>query len=81
MDCGGDDGLREEIRAAIEADGDTRISDIHVWRVGPAKYACILALVAEKPHSLQTYKNRLKEVHALAHVSIEINLCRDRPEK
>ncbi|MDO9541818.1 MAG: CDF family Co(II)/Ni(II) efflux transporter DmeF [Kiritimatiellia bacterium] len=81
LDRGGDDKLREDIRAAIEADDDTRISDIHVWRVGPTKYACILALVAEDPHSLQTYKNRLKEVHELVHVSIEINLCRDSPGK
>lgn len=81
LDCGGDDRLRVEIRAAIETDADTRISDMHVWRVGPTKYACILALVAEEPHSLQTYKNRLKEVHELVHVSIEINLCRNSPGK
>lgn len=79
LDYGGDDELREEIRAAIEADDDTRISDMHVWRIGPTKYACILAIVAEKPHRLLTYKNRLKEVHELVHVSIEINLCRDSP--
>jgi cation diffusion facilitator family transporter len=79
LDRGGDDGLREEIRAAIETDDDTRISDMHVWKVGQNKHACILALVAEKPHSLQIYKNRLKEVHELVHVSIEINLCRDSP--
>lgn len=79
VDRGGDDGLKEEIRAAIETDTDTRISDMHVWRVGENKYACILALVAEKPHSLQTYKNRLKEIPKLVHVSIEINLCRNSP--
>ena len=79
LDHGGDEGLTEEIRGAIEVEADTRISDIHVWRVGPAQYACILALVAEKPHSLQTYKNRLKEVQELVHVSIEIDTCRDSP--
>jgi cation diffusion facilitator family transporter len=77
LDRGGDDGLMEEIRTAIEADADARISDIHVWRVGPAQYACILALVAEHPRDLQIYKDRLKEVHELVHVSIEINLCGD----
>jgi len=77
LDRGSDEGLKEEIRDAIETDADTKISDMHVLRVGPAAYACILALVAAKPHSVKTYKDRLKEVHELVHVSIEINLCSD----
>lgn len=73
LDRGGDDRLREEIRAAIEVDDDTRISDMHVWKVGQNKYACILALVAEKPYPPEHYKQLLQGFEELAHVTVEAN--------
>jgi cation diffusion facilitator family transporter len=69
------DKLVEEIRTAIEADGDARISDLHVWKVAQNKYSCILVLVAHNPHPPDHYKTRLKEIHELAHVTVEIQLC------
>ena len=38
-----------EIRLAIESDGDAKLTDLHVWRVGRNHYACIVCLVADKP--------------------------------
>ena len=38
----------EEIREAVETGpdaGETRIADLHVWRVGKQSYACALSLV------------------------------------
>jgi len=63
------------IRSAIESDGDTRISDLHVWKVGPEKYACIVALVAANPHSIDDYRARLQGLDSLVHVTMEINTC------
>lgn len=65
-------GLAAEIRAAVETDGDTRVTDLHVWRVGPDQYACILGLAARAPHPLETYRDRLASIHELAHLTIEI---------
>jgi cation diffusion facilitator family transporter len=67
--------LSTEIRAHIESDGDTRISDLHLWKVADDKYACIISLVTGMNHSIDDYKKRLKEVHELAHTTIEINRC------
>jgi cation diffusion facilitator family transporter len=67
--------LSLEIREHIESDGDTRICDLHVWKVADSKYACIIALVTGKKHSPEDYKKRLEDVHELAHVTIEINEC------
>jgi cation diffusion facilitator family transporter len=77
LDREGDDGIAREIHAAIEIDADTRISDLHVWRVGGGKYACILAVVSKTPQAPETYKARLKRVHELAHVTVEPSLCED----
>ncbi len=48
-----DGGVQESslaaMRAAIEADSDNRVADIHVWRVGPADYAAIFSIVTHLP--------------------------------
>ncbi len=42
----------EEIRGAVETgdDADTRIVDLHVWRVGKQSYSCALSVVTGDPH-------------------------------
>jgi cation diffusion facilitator family transporter len=67
--------LSMEIREHIESDGDTRISDLHVWKVADNKYACIVALVTAKNFSTDDYRKRLEDIHELAHITIEINEC------
>lgn len=70
-----DDALIHEIRQKIESDGDSRICDIHLWKVAQYKYACILSLVAANHYTAEEYKTRLKSVHELAHITIEVNAC------
>ena len=73
-----DNEISEEIKAIIEDDGDTKISDLHIWKVGEEKYACIISLVARKPKKPEFYKNLLTPVNELAHISIEVVKCEDR---
>lgn len=70
-----DDALINEIRQIIESDGDSRICDVHLWKVAQHKYACILSLVAANKYSADEYKARLNGVHELAHITIEVNAC------
>ena len=65
----------EEIKKEIESDGDSKISDLHIWKVAQNKYACMVSLVTAKNYSIGEYKERLNKVHELAHVTIEINKC------
>jgi cation diffusion facilitator family transporter len=76
LDRNTDKELTEEIKTIIEGDGDTKISDLHLWKVAEELYACIISLVAEKPKKIEQYKNMLKPVHELVHTSIEIEKCR-----
>ena len=74
-----DSGINPEtltaIRAAIEADGGTRVTDIHVWPVGPADYAAIIAIVTNAPLPPDDYKVLLRDFRQLSHISIEIHTC------
>jgi cation diffusion facilitator family transporter len=67
-----DDHVAEEIRELIETPGNARIADLHVWRVGPDAHAGIVSLVADKTVDHATILRRLKPVHELRHLTIEL---------
>ena len=75
LDRSTDEELPREIRAIIEGDGDTKISDLHLWRVGQDRYACIISLVTNMPKKPQQYKKMLEPVHELVHISLEVVQC------
>jgi cation diffusion facilitator family transporter len=70
-----DNPIVDEIKNEIESDGDSKISDLHIWKVAQNKYACMVSLVTARNYSIGEYKARLNKVHELAHVTIEINAC------
>ncbi len=65
----------EKVVAALEADGDSRVVDLHVWAIGPGLRAAIISLVAHQPDTPQNYKSRLPHELGLAHVSVEVQTC------
>lgn len=74
VDASVNPALAEEIREAIE-DGDARITDLHVWRVGPGRYAAIVSLVAAEPLSPSIYAARVSIHEELVHVTVEAHRC------
>lgn len=63
-----------EIRQVIESTpAKATISDLHVWRVGKGKFACILGLVTEVEVSPDYYRHQLRIHEELVHITIEIN--------
>ena len=69
----------ESIRQVIESDSDNRVSDIHIWKVGPVDYAAVISLVTHHPQPTEHYKKLLKNFKELSHLTIEVNLCKDAP--
>ena len=62
----------EEIRTAIEI-GKTRITDLHVWRVGKQSYSCALSLVTQdRGLTADEVRERLAIHEEIAHLTIEI---------
>ena len=64
--------LEARIRAALEADGDARITDLHLWAIAPGARAAIVALDAAAPRPLQEYKSLLSDCGPLAHLTLEV---------
>jgi cation diffusion facilitator family transporter len=67
--------LPGDIRKLIETGGD-RITDLHVWQVGPGHHAAIVALVSPDPQSPETYKAKLQALGELSHVTVEVSRVR-----
>lgn len=70
---------QQAIVKAIEKDPDSRVSDIHVWRVGANHYAAIIAVVSHHPQPAEHYKQLLSSFEMLAHVTVEVNPVPPRP--
>lgn len=77
LDFAAPDRLREKIRAAIEADSDARIADLHVWSIGPGIYAGALSLVTHVPQDPEHYKALLPASLGLRHLTVEVHRCPD----
>jgi cation diffusion facilitator family transporter len=75
----------EEIRAAVETGsdaGDTRITDLHVWRVGRQTYACALTVVThDTALTSAAIRSQLSVHEEIAHSTIELHYCPDAVRK
>jgi len=65
--------LSKEIRRRLEADPGTHLTDLHVWRVGPGHCAAIISLVTAVPRPPSHYKDLLRNLGELSHVTLEVN--------
>jgi cation diffusion facilitator family transporter len=70
-------GIATQVRAAVEADAETKVADIHVWRVGPGHPAVILSVVTHHPRPPEHYKALIAPLVASEHVTVEVNTCPD----
>jgi len=67
--------IREVVETGPDA-GNTRIADLHVWRVGRGAYACALSLVTHDPNlTAERVREQLAVHEEIAHCTIEIQRC------
>ena len=62
------------IREGIEQVPETRVSDLHVWSIGPGKRAAIVAIEAVTPKTLDEYRAMIPTDINLNHLTIEVAL-------
>jgi cation diffusion facilitator family transporter len=74
LDVVPDQGTASDIRRRLEIDGD-RVSDLHLWQIGPGHRAAVVSIVTDRPQPPLVYKSRLSAVRGLSHVSVEVQPC------
>jgi cation diffusion facilitator family transporter len=74
LDVSFDKRLEGDIRARLE-NGDDRVTDLHVWQLGPGHCAAVISLVSDAPLEPAIYKERLHDLKGLSHVTVEVERC------
>jgi cation diffusion facilitator family transporter len=76
LDVSADRTIETVIRDRLETKGD-RVTDLHLWQVGPGHRAAVISIVTDNPLPPATYKRRLQGLRGLSHVTVEVEMCPD----
>jgi cation diffusion facilitator family transporter len=71
LDMNPDHAMAERMRTVIEVDGD-RLTDLHLWRLGPGHLGAVLSVVTAKLRGPDYYHRLLARFSALSHVTVEV---------
>ena len=64
--------IESKVRNAIETASD-KITDLHIWQIGPGHYAVIASIVSETPKTVSEYKTRLQQIDHVSHTTVEVH--------
>jgi cation diffusion facilitator family transporter len=78
LDVNADRNLEGIIRSRIETKGD-RVTDLHLWQVGPGHRAAVISVISDHPLPPAAYKRRLGGLRGLSHITIEVETCPHEP--
>lgn len=67
------DELLDRLREHLEADADTRVTDLHVWEVGPGRHAAAASLAAAVPRPAAHYHALIPPELGIVHATIEVD--------
>jgi cation diffusion facilitator family transporter len=74
LDAEMDAPVVQEIRAAVEqGEVPARVTDLHVWRVGRANYACVLSVSTPSDKDADYFRKALGVHEEIAHATIEVD--------
>jgi Co/Zn/Cd efflux system component len=57
---------------ALEGVSETKVEDIHLWRVGPQQVVCVVSVSSTQPRSLEEYKAAALGAAPIDHLTVEI---------
>lgn len=75
LDETGPEEIQRAIKQGIEKDGDSKVTDLHLWSVGAGVYSVIVSVVACRPLEASEYKKRLPAGLGLVHITVETSAC------
>lgn len=74
LDVVPDQALAATIRQRLE-EGDDRVADLHLWRLGPGHNAAVITLVSDGTAPPDHYKGLISDLPGLSHVTVEVQRC------
>jgi cation diffusion facilitator family transporter len=71
LDMTPDRNMAKRMREMIETDGD-RLTDLHVWRLGPGHLGAILCVATQRQRGPEYYQTLLRRFRALSHITVQV---------
>ena len=71
LDMNPDRDMADNLRRAIESDGD-EVADLHLWRLGPGHLGAVVSVVTPSERCEADYRARLARFRSLSHLTIEV---------
>jgi cation diffusion facilitator family transporter len=71
LDMNPDRDMADNLRRAIESDGD-RVADLHLWRLGPGHLGAVVSVVTPSARCEADYRAKLARFPSLSHLTIEV---------
>ena len=75
LDKQGPQKIRDTIKNSIERHHDNRVTDLHLWSIGPSIYAVEVSVVTHNPKPPNHYKKLIPSDIGLEHITVEIHQC------
>lgn len=73
LDLSPDPRLNEKLKKIIQGDGRSYVTDLHVWKLGPANLGIVVSVATDVPGRERSYYARkLKKYKVLSHITVEI---------
>ncbi len=69
--------IRKSIVGIVESYKDTKVSDLHLWSIGPGIYAVNMSVVTKYPDSPNKYKTMIPSNSGVVHATVEVHTCSD----
>lgn len=74
LDAHDDSALEQAARERLQrATADGRVTDLHLWRLGPGQYGLLASLRGRQLDSPDGYRRALADLPQLRHVTVEVN--------
>ena len=71
LDVHYDRKLERKVRARLEA-GEDRVTDLHLWRLGPGHLGAIVSIATAQPRESAHYRQKLAQFPDLSHLTVEV---------
>ncbi len=73
LDMNSQPQLAETIKGTLDALEGTRVTDLHLWRLGPGHLGAIVSLAAARPREPEYYKKLLAGHCRISHLTVEVH--------
>mgnify|MGYP006279691735 FL=1 len=73
LDRQGSEDVQRKIKESLEADQQSRVTDLHLWSLAPGKYSLIVSLLSWNGKTPSDYKQVIPSHMNVVHASIEVH--------